>query len=284
MFEIVYRCNPAEGPAQSRPTDAEQTRARLLEGNERFSSLTKSSVGPSPPDQEIVPIDLGALGIDEHEDVPRQQPFAAVLACSDARVPVEMIFRQACNDLFVVRLAGNVLSDEGVGSIGYAVKHLDDNVKLIVVLGHSCCGAVTAAVDSHLSLATYAETASDVGLRSIIDRILVAVRTGAQALERAGITKASGEDLYGKRLLEMSIVLNAVMTAMSLQKVMSDNATQRCPVVYGIYDLATRVVRAPRTESESQARFKPHLADPPSSIGEFESLADRLASSNQAQF
>jgi carbonic anhydrase len=257
--------------------DCAEARERLLQGNKRFANAT-----PSSPLQEIVSIDLGGLGIDENADVPRQQPFAAVLSCSDARVPVEMIFRQACNDPFVVRLAGNVMSDEGVGSLGFAVKHLDGSVKLIVVLGHSCCGAVGAAVDAHLSLASYAETASEVGLRSIIDRILVSVRTGAQALERAGITKASGESLYGQRLLEMSVVLSAAMTAMSLQQTMSAAAPAGCPIVYGIYDLASRLVRAPLLEAEAPAQLQPHLADPPTSIGEFESLADLLVKSGEA--
>jgi carbonic anhydrase len=274
MFEIVYRCNPDEGPAQPRPTVAAEARTRLLQGNERFANSS-----PSSPPQEIVPIDLGGLGIDEHADVPRQQPFAAVLSCSDARVPVEMIFRQACNDLFVVRLAGNVMTDEGVGSLGFAVQNLNENVKLIVVLGHSCCGAVTAAVDAHLTNATFGGTASDVGLRAIVERVLTSVRTGAQALERAGITKLSEESLYKQRLVEMSIVLNAAMTAMSLQQAMSEVATYECPVVYGVYDLASRLVRAPRLESDAEAQLQPHLADPPSSVGDFVSLADRLASS-----
>ena len=277
MFEIVYRCDPTVGPAQPCPTDAAQARARLLKGNEQFA---KSS--PSAPQQEIVPIDLGALGIDENADVPRQQPFAAVLSCSDARVPVEMIFRQACNDLFVVRLAGNVMTDEGVGSLGYAVKHLDENVKLIVVLGHSCCGAVAAAVDAYLSSATFGNSASDVGLRAIVERILTSVRTGAQGLERAGITKLSGESLYNQRLLEMSIVLNGALTAMALQRAMSEVASYECPVVYGIYDLASRLVWAPRLEADAEAQLQPHLAAPPSSVGEFESLADWLASSEEA--
>lgn len=277
MFEIVYRCYPTEGPAQPRPTDAAQARIRLLRGSEQFANSAQSS-----PHQEVVPIDLSGLGIGENADVPRHQPFAAVLSCSDARVPVEMIFRQACNDLFVVRLAGNVMTDEGVDSLGYAVKHLDNNVKLIVVLGHSCCGAVAAAVDAYLNNTTFGNTASDVGLRAIVERILTSARTGAQVLEWAGITKLSGESLYNKRLLEMSIVLNAALTAMALQRAMSEVASYECSVVYGIYDLASRQVRAPRLEADAEAQLEPHLADPPSSVGEFESLADWLASSEEA--
>lgn len=73
-----------------------------------------------------------------------QHPKAVVLACSDSRVPPEIIFDQGLGDLFVIRVAGNILNNENLGSIQYAVGHL--GVKDIVVLGHSRCGAVTAAV------------------------------------------------------------------------------------------------------------------------------------------
>lgn len=75
-----------------------------------------------------------------------QHPFAAVLCCSDSRVPPELLFGQGLGQLFVVRNAGNVLDDVVVGSLEYAVEHL--GVQLIVVLGHEKCGAVTAAVTS----------------------------------------------------------------------------------------------------------------------------------------
>ena len=274
MFEIVYRCNPTEGPVQPRPTNANEARARLLRGNEQFAKAAQNA-----PPQEVVPIDLDGLGIDERKDVPPQKPFAAVLSCSDARAPVEMLFRQACNDLFVVRLAGNVMTDEGVGSLGYAVQNLDENVKLIVVLGHSCCGAVTAAVDAYLTNPAFGNTASDVGLKAIVERILTSANTASQALERAGITRHSNESLYRERLLEMSIVLNAAMTAMSIQGAMAEVANYHCPAVYGIYDLATRLVRAPQLESMISESPQSYLADPPSDIGEFKKLADQLASS-----
>lgn len=73
-----------------------------------------------------------------------QRPFAAVLCCSDSRVPPEIVFDQALGDIFVVRVAGNVLDDAALGSLEYAVEHL--RVPLVVVLGHEKCGAVQAAV------------------------------------------------------------------------------------------------------------------------------------------
>jgi carbonic anhydrase len=72
-----------------------------------------------------------------------QHPFAAILSCSDSRVPPEIVFDQGLGDLFIVRVAGNVINDEGLGSLEYTVDHL--GTRLIVVLGHQSCGAVDAA-------------------------------------------------------------------------------------------------------------------------------------------
>lgn len=75
-----------------------------------------------------------------------QKPFATILACSDSRVPPELVFDQGFGDLFVIRVAGNVIAADVVGSIQYAIVHL--RTPLLVVMGHEGCGAVTAAVES----------------------------------------------------------------------------------------------------------------------------------------
>ncbi len=75
-----------------------------------------------------------------------QHPFAVIVSCSDSRVPPEIVFDQGLGDLFVVRVAGNVIDDHSLGSIEYAVNHLA--VRLIVVLGHQRCGAVKAAKET----------------------------------------------------------------------------------------------------------------------------------------
>jgi carbonic anhydrase len=74
-----------------------------------------------------------------------QKPFAVIVTCSDSRVPPEILFDHGIGDLFVIRTAGNILDDIGLGSIEYAVEHL--HVPLVVVLGHERCGAVSAAVE-----------------------------------------------------------------------------------------------------------------------------------------
>lgn len=113
---------------------AQEALTLLKEGNARFSQGK-----PARPNQdEARRINTADNG---------QKPFAAVLSCSDSRVPVELLFDRGVGDVFVVRVAGNVAGVDQVGSIEYAVEHL--GVPLIVVLGHNKCGAVSAAVDGH---------------------------------------------------------------------------------------------------------------------------------------
>ncbi|HEV2780221.1 MAG TPA: carbonic anhydrase [Actinophytocola sp.] len=125
------------GLAASRPTappdppDAAEAWRRLESGNARFAAGT-----PDHPHQDPAWRESLAGG---------QHPFACVLDCADSRVPPELIFDQGLGDLFTVRTAGEVLDDAVVGSIEYAAEHL--HVPLIVVLGHSGCGAVRAAID-----------------------------------------------------------------------------------------------------------------------------------------
>ena len=85
------------------------------------------------------------LGANERRaQIMGQTPFAAILACSDSRVPVELVFDQGLGQLFVVRVAGNVVGEAGLGSLEYAIKHLD--VHLVMVMGHEGCGAVSSAL------------------------------------------------------------------------------------------------------------------------------------------
>jgi carbonic anhydrase len=114
--------------------EAERALARLLEGNRRFL--------------EGRPVRGHASATWREQLVAVQQPFATILGCADSRIPPELIFDQGFGDLFVIRVAGNVLGDEVAGSLQYAVHHL--KTPLIVVLGHEGCGAVTAAVQAML--------------------------------------------------------------------------------------------------------------------------------------
>ena len=146
MFELIFQYDPDSQDQLQRPADADQARARLMAGNAQFSSQWLD--GEQPSHRHVVPCNLEGLMEGEAGKTPTQQPFSAVLSCSDARVSSELLFHQTLNDMFVVRLAGNVITNESVGSLNYAAQHLGGSVKLMVVLGHSGCGAVGAAVDA----------------------------------------------------------------------------------------------------------------------------------------
>ncbi len=103
----------------------------LMEGNERFIA---GKITSFPEDLKIL----------KEKTVLKQEPFAAVLACADSRVPVEIIFDQSIGHLFVNRVAGNMMTPEIIASLEYGVAVL--GVKAILVLGHSNCGAISAAV------------------------------------------------------------------------------------------------------------------------------------------
>ncbi len=102
----------------------------LIEGNQRFINNYQSD----KDFQSLVQIVKD-----------KQHPFAAVLSCSDSRAPTELLFDQALGDVFSVRLAGNIASDKAIGSLEFAAKYL--GAKLILVMGHTSCGAVKAACD-----------------------------------------------------------------------------------------------------------------------------------------
>ena len=116
-------------------------------------------------------------------EMPKQAPFAVVVGCSDARVPTEMIFGQGFNDLFVIRVAGNVLGDECLGSIDFALNALSDSVKVVVMLGHSGCGAVTGAVDAYLQPFKFWSKSTLVDARS---HFAADLRAGPRSGQRPG--------------------------------------------------------------------------------------------------
>jgi carbonic anhydrase len=103
---------------------------KLIAGNKRF--LEEKTIHPHQNKKSVL------------ENQNEQHPFAVIVTCSDSRVAPEILFDQGIGDLFVIRNAGNLISDIDMGSIEYAVEHLD--VKLIVVLGHTECGAIKAYV------------------------------------------------------------------------------------------------------------------------------------------
>src|SRR4051812_44937457 len=125
---------------------------RLRAGNARFASNQASGR----------PLSINPGGA---QLVRGQEPFAVVLGCSDSRVPAELVFDQGFGDLFVIRVAGNIVAPSQVGSVEFAVSRF--RTRLVVVMGHSQCGAVAATLEEILGRSTTPSR----NLRSIVDRM-----------------------------------------------------------------------------------------------------------------
>ncbi len=170
---------------------------RLLDGNRRFAAgvETEASIHSRTHRAEL------AAG---------QQPFAIILGCSDSRVPAEIVFDQGLGDLFVIRVAGNVVAPSQIGSVEFAAERFA--TRLVVVLGHSQCGAVLATLEE---LRRPTDTQSR-NLRAIVDRIrpsveglLTAGALDADALVqqavRANVCVSANHLRHGSEILERLI-------------------------------------------------------------------------------
>jgi carbonic anhydrase len=171
---------------------------RLREGNNRFASDVRS-------------LETLLSQTRRAELAARQQPFAIILGCSDSRVPAEIVFDQGLGDLFVIRVAGNVVASSQVGSVEFAAAQF--GTRLVVVLGHSQCGAIAATVNA---LQQPAEHQSQ-NIKSIVDRIRPAVaglvetelrhqpEALLQAAVRANVRASVNHLRHGSPLLEALI-------------------------------------------------------------------------------
>jgi carbonic anhydrase len=171
---------------------------RLKAGNRRFASDVFSAGKLATRTRPI-------------EVAEAQAPFAIVLGCSDSRVPAEIVFDQGLGDLFVIRVAGNIVAPSQVGSVEFAAERF--GTRLVVVLGHSSCGAVLATLDE---LRRPTENQSR-NLRSIVDRVRPAVepllaaglRHDTEALVRdavrANVRVAASQLRHGSAILEQLI-------------------------------------------------------------------------------
>jgi carbonic anhydrase len=129
---LMFLC--AEAAVLSSETAAlspDDALAKLMAGNQRYMRHKEQH-----PDESLAR---------RKQLVGGQHPFAVILGCADSRVPPELLFDQGLGDLFVIRVAGNIVDDAILGSIEYAVEHLE--TKLVLVLGHEKCGAISAAVE-----------------------------------------------------------------------------------------------------------------------------------------
>jgi len=244
----------ADEPPEAPATPAEAAR-RLLDGNAEF-------VREAAPDVPA-PSTAGPPG-ESPPAPPRQAPFCIVLGCSDARVPSELLFGTGPNQQFVVRVAGNVLADECLGSIEYALHTFRESVHLLVVLGHTRCGAVTAAVDAYLRPTEHNAIAFTRSLRAVVNHGLIAARGAAVALEGVWGPGVAADPGYRDALVEASVYLNAAMTAYHLRSELRPDELFGAGVVYGVFDVATCRVIGPDLDptTDDTSKLAPAPADP----------------------
>ena len=274
-MEIAYRYAKKEQDVRGRPTNVEAALCRLTDGNRAFADLLGGAAVRRPA-RRVVQLDPHDLGLAPAAAMwASQQPFAAVLGCSDARVPLELLFSEGPNDLFVIRVAGNGLGPDVLGSLRYALDHLGDTLKIIVVLGHSGCGAVSGAVDVFLDPGAYLSLVSRHPLRQILDRLLVVVRASARGLEAEFGSAISHHAGYRQALIETSIVVNAALAAYSAQQEIGTHGP--LSTVYGVYLLETRRIWTPRVGQPDGAG----LAPPPDDLAGFQELGLAMAKSSR---
>jgi carbonic anhydrase len=275
--EITYRYDDDQTLPQERPVDAAAARRRLDDGNRAFSDLFATAGRPTERARRVIPVDPRDLGLQPGGAMPHiQRPFAAILGCADARVPTELIFNEGPNDLFVVRVAGNTLGDDVLGSFKYAMQHLRESLKLIVVLGHSSCGAVTAAVDVFLDPAGYLALVSEHAIRTLVDRLHVVVHACARRLERELGPGIAGNPAYREALIETSVVTNAALAAHTLQQEIAASVSG-VQAMYGVYVLSDRTVWAPRCGGDEVTG----LATPPIDAQGFAELSSAVIRSQR---
>jgi len=284
-MDVVYRYDTHKAIIPRQFNDSAEAIQALEQGHSRHihivTQVRREMMGDHSARQVTIPADplslgLGFTSVSGLAQV--QAPFALFLGCSDARVPVEQIFDQSPNDLFVIRVAGNVLGVECLGSIDYAVESFAKSLQLLVVLGHSTCGAVSAAVDSYLTPKNYAEIAFTYSLRSLIDRIHVAVRGAAKSLQGVGGSSIVEQPDYRSMLVEAAVYLNAAITAYDVQRAVPTCSTAGRRVVFGVFDLVDQRVRArPARANADGPGDVPLFGDIPQGPDDFVNLGTEIA-------
>lgn len=183
----------------------------LRQGNLRFVN------GP----QQIC--ELEKLRIQQKD---QQHPFVSILSCSDSRTPTEVVFDQSLGDIFSVRLAGNVASKEAIGSLEFSTKYL--GTPLIVVMGHSSCGAIKGACDQ----------LQDENINAIIDLIKPSVDSETSVISE----RNSGNEKFVALVCQHNIQYQ-IQTILKQSKIISElNAQNKIKIIGAVQDLATGIV------------------------------------------
>lgn len=198
---------------------ADKALRKLKEGNQRFVGVTSS--------KGILETHL------DHIRVAREQkPFAIILGCSDSRVPAELVFHCGLGELFVIRVAGNLVAPSQIGSIEFACQQFD--TELVVVMGHSNCGAIRATVDALLAQ----DSPVSPNLKSIVERIAPAATPVVEDHgdvchdELISLTVNANIKHSVKRLYEKSTILRNLVNAGRLKIVGAEYSLETGEVAF----------------------------------------------------
>ena len=281
-MDLIYRYDPYQPAAVIAPTCTADAVEELRRGNERFVTyvqrMQQATLGNDSGQPIIVPVSPLSLGLPLWSGGSvAQKPYGLVLGCSDARVPIEQIFDQAFNSLFVVRIAGNVLGTECVGSIDYAVRQFGNSLRFVLVLGHTSCGAVSAAVDTYLSPNAYADIACTYALRSLVDRLLIAVRGAANAIKQQAGGSTAKHPNYRTALIETAVYLNAAIAAYDLRREMRALENSEMEVLFGVYNLESQQVCGCPPCAHQSGSTLPLALSAPRQADDFVELANSIA-------
>jgi carbonic anhydrase len=278
MFEVLYRYDPGTTVLEPVPGTADEALHALIDGNQAFAAILERADAGIASERKIITLTAKDLGLTAPGDpAPEQQPFAAVLSCSDARVPVEMVMWQQANDLFVVRVAGNTPGPLSMGSLDYAVQHLT-SIRLLVVLGHTGCGAISAAANAYIKPSSYIAVAGDLPLRTIIDSSMLAVAGAAAALHGVYGDEVRQNPGYRSALIELSVIMHAALTATTVRQTFSGRLGPNFGVVYGVFNLENHLIGLPRHGDEA-GDWQAGLWDAPLGVNELGDLAEQMARS-----
>ena len=190
---------------------------RLQEGNRLFREPPSAGVAGVDPSRTFVDLSEG------------QAPFAAVLGCSDSRVPVEAIFSQEIGELFVVRVAGNVVGQPQLGSLEFAVSVL--GVRLVMVLGHTGCGAIDQALASNPPGQPSAKSGTD-NLQSILWPI-------SRAISRQGNSLGRSDPISATEAVRLNVEAACEELTLQSEVLASRTRSGQVLIMGSIYDLKT---------------------------------------------
>lgn len=279
-IDFIYRYRPDDPKPFFAPDDWRSAAMFLEAGNALivrfFNACARGhfNEGSGPPIIELSHTEIADQPIGE-DGLPTQMPFAVMLGCADARVPTELLFGQEFNDIFNIRVAGNILAEEGIGSLLYALRNFTPDpqhpqsrsLKLAGVLGHRGCGAVRATIKTFQSGPAAAKVFGD-PIGSIITKIAAPpMAVAAELIDEHFGTNASADPAHLNELVEMVVYLNAAWSAHEMQGWVTregPDVANRVGVVYGVFDPETfRVHALPETPDE---RVTEAFATPPADL------------------